>query len=348
MIHEKMAPVDEPIQKKEREMDGAKFWKSIEEQVKNGRCLRELRTELSRPAIIGSFLHHYPPLAFSASNITPITTTTTTKEDTRKQRLDKIKVHVKLCVMIWAATGSSHQKQWDGSHHSAFVKSYAKCLRKKIKTLKKREQKQYRLKDKTEEQIVLEDLARILQTAAFCHEPQASMSQFLQDCIPKDCYWPRMGYLWNYFELQNPFETPPKPAELPPLIANRKKRKQVKPTATSDTTPKKFKENQLFPDQVALTAPFRKHNSLTQRNRFVGSHFNSGLSNMDVLFRQVTVIKKKSLKQLFQQPTPRHNIPVQMVVPPTPCVIRRKPVLNHEAAAIVAGAFRSIKRQRTN
>jgi hypothetical protein len=394
------------------------WWKSIEEQVKKGRRLDELRTELRRVVgsssnnHIGSFFRRHPPsclLAFrpaaaaatsSISSPTRTTTTNTNADDDAKQppeeRLEQIQMHVKLCVLVWAATTSSVPKQQQQG--DVFVKAYAKWLRKKKKALmkqtkktKRKQQLRLMMNDQTDEQIVLDDLVRILQRAAFYLDPQATLAQFLSDCIPRDCYRPSMGFLWDFFELPNPYEPPTPPAELPPLVLVVKQRKTSKrrrlrneelskkaATTLMETTPNQptiQDENQslvVMPDHVPLTAPIlRKHNSLTQRNRFVGSHFNSGLSNMDVLFRQVTVVKAKKVTTKSQPPpkptkrphivTPRcHNnntLLIINVVPSTPCAIRKKPpplVLQQpqqhqhtiKMASVVAEAFRSIKRRR--
>jgi hypothetical protein len=416
----------EATKKKGETMDSSvadDWWKSIQEQVKKGRRLDELRTELRRVVgssnnHIGTFFRRHPPSAFrpaaAATSSIPLptrTTTTMTKtnedDDTKQpeQRLEQIQMHVKLCVLVWAATSSlsvpkqQQQQQPDDEESSsagssAFIKAYAKCLRKKNKALmkqtkktKKKQQLRLMMNDhQTDEQIVLDDLVRILQRAAFHLDPQVTLSQFLSDCIPRDCYRPSMRCLWDFFELPNPYEPPAPPAELPPLVVvkQRKAKRRLrndepkKATTLIETTPNQptihddENENQsllIMPDHVPLTALIRKHNSLTQRNRFVGSHFNSGLSNMDVLFRQVTVVKTKKVTTtkppppLLPKPTKRppvtprcHNNTLLInVVPPTPCATKKPPLMvlqqqQHQhakkMASVVAEAFRSIKRRR--
>jgi hypothetical protein len=396
-------------------------WRSIQEKVQTGSRLNELRSQIRRAVVaagsdgLASLVwqtSYEPPSAFVVVPPTAIqTTTTSADDDTKQQQLGQIRTHVKLIVMVWAAIttsseedGSPAQKSSSSSSSSSssFIKAWAACLRKtRIKALKKqtkkkqkKQQQQLRIQqdNKSDERIIADELVRLLQRVAFYLGPHMPLSQFLRDCIPRDCYRSNMmAYLWDFLELFNPYEETPVPAdELPPLLSRRRmiKRKMSRTepakkkvsTSTLQSTPNSLtindNANQLssllgLPQRVPLTAPIRKNNSLTQRNRFVGSHFNGGLSNMDVLFRQVTVVKKakektsqkpkKKTKPTLTTTTDNGTRCILNVVPPTPrAAIRKPPPLvlvqpqqqqhqqpqANKTASVVAEAFRSIKRRR--
>ena len=105
--------------------------------------------------------------------------------------------------------------------------------------------------------------------------------------------------VWTFFDIVQdakpvkktaPTKGPQPSAVLPPLHAPEEESIKTK-TTTSSTATNKENAQSFFGKRVKLTAPAaKKTNALlgkSARSRFVGSHFNTNLTNMSALFRTV-------------------------------------------------------------
>lgn len=106
-------------------------------------------------------------------------------------------------------------------------------------------------------------------------------------------------YVWTFFDIVQdanpvkktaPTKGPQPSAVLPPLPVPEEESIKTK-TTTSSTATNKENAQSYFGKRVKLTAPAaKKTNALlgkSARSRFVGSHFNTNLTNMSALFRTV-------------------------------------------------------------
>lgn len=178
-----------------------------------------------------------------------------------------------------------------------FTKHYKKKFGKKTKR-----------KKLNENELVLRDISHLFSLAAFQLTPQEPFHAFLRgalDEIPGEYFHKQQIY--GSFEMsplqirgEEVYVEPPLPAsgEMSACDDPQKpkaKRKKPKSSSQSDhfrcseasnTVDKQGPNSKVLPIRTRLdiTAPIRR-NSLTQKSRFVGSHFNSG--NVDALFRHV-------------------------------------------------------------
>jgi len=223
--------------------------------------------------------------------------------------------------------------------------------------------------------------------------PRASFATFLLDCISPQDYQklrPQLQSLFRHFESPCPYEQqqqqenqlPIRKCRVKKSASSLKRRNNALRATTNSRTASGENENKkystggktFFPkENISLTAPVRrKGNSLlcgTDKSRFVGSHFNSSLSNVQSLFRQTTV-KNKSLKTTLHQditptnkkrkiqrenttaprkPTNTLSAKSSALVPPTPTPRRHSPLYPTTQSSsppkirsLVAEAFQSI------
>jgi hypothetical protein len=156
--------------------------------------------------------------------------------------------------------------------------------------------------------------------------------------------------VWSFFDLLEvddakksvpvPARTTRPSAVLPPLPEEASVHTQStlaspsSSTTTSATTSANIssKENAhaYFGKRIKMTVPAtKKANSLlgkTARSRFVGSHFNTNLTNLPALFRSVSVPPPAlvSQQQSQKQPSRKRRVPITVAVSETPAAPRRK------------------------
>jgi len=232
--------------------------------------------------------------------------------------LRTIQLQVSLRLALW---------HWAGE--ALFTKQYLKSCIGSAKKSKKKIAKQEDDPSSSAVLLLLNDIVGLLQLAIVkISTDDAEVMQFLMTCIRQaDCEaLPAVTQqIWDYFEKPNPYLAPPQqPNEskdaLDRILAldlspTKKKKKRAVPAAAAkkenqepnNKKQKKDENNSLLPFKVSLTAPTRRTNSLllngSARSNFVGSHFNSSLSNASSLFRQVPAVNK----QQQQQPSNHHN-----------------------------------------
>jgi hypothetical protein len=173
--------------------------------------------------------------------------------------------------------------------------------------------------------IILKDVTTILSVAAFHLPPELCFSAFVHDClttaVSTGITRAAIQSIYDFFEIENPDSRIKLSMFLSPPRKQKRKRSSVESSAvlsqedapftaiveelhgstnisvsaaatTSYFQPKNSQEVELLlPKRVQLIAPtVNRTNSLlssSARSRFVGSHFNTNLSNMGSLFRQV-------------------------------------------------------------
>lgn len=229
-----------------------------------------------------------------------------------QQFLRDIQLQVSLRLALW---------QWAGD---LFVKKYNKhCVTKKKSNKKKNTEKQQPIKDNTEESFIVNDIIGLLQLACVKLGNETDVVQFFMRCIRRaDCEAlpAATKQIWDWFEKKNPYDTASPPKEdskdssagsgilalqLSPPVKKKKKRPATAPNVKENQPPppakedpeKKQQSNSLLPARVSLTAPRRRTNSLLKnggRATYVGSHFNSSLSNTASLFRQAPAVTAKT------------------------------------------------------
>lgn len=187
---------------------------------------------------------------------------------------------------------------WD-DYGNVFAKQYKKKFGKKAKR-----------KKLTENELILRDISHLFSLAAFQLSPQEPFDEYLRHALDEIS-----GDSVHKQQIFDAFEVSPlrekgedehlEPA-LPALGENpakndsqkpKAKRKKSEVSAQSDrhvrcpdssqiANSKEPNSTKRLPvsKRLEITAPIRR-NSLTQKSRFVGSHFNSG--NVDALFRHV-------------------------------------------------------------
>lgn len=126
--------------------------------------------------------------------------------------------------------------------------------------------------------------------------------------------------VWTFFDLvqgakpikkAQPAQGAQPSAVLPPLSVPEEESIKTQTTASSTTTNKENAQSYFGKKRVKLTAPaVRKTNSLlgkSARSRYVGSHFNTNLTNMSALFRTVPSqlpVERKPIKPVAVQKRP--------------------------------------------
>jgi hypothetical protein len=161
---------------------------------------------------------------------------------------------------------------------------------------------------------LLQDIIGLLQLGALRLPPQRPFLEFVQQCVSKhqsEALADDLDTIWETFEVDNPFILKDRDALVPAIISPPLKKpvttqlrcgssapiqqQQMVETATQS---KVDRIDCILPvANVSLIAPKRHgllpmaKNSLLlgKSKRFVGSHFNTGLTNVQALFRQVPV-----------------------------------------------------------
>lgn len=182
-------------------------------------------------------------------------------------------------------------------HEDGFAKQYKKKFGRKGKR-----------KKLNEHELVLRDISHLFSLAAFQLSPQEPFDEFLRsalDEIPGD--YLHKQQIFDAFEV-GPIRVTGEEKRSEPALptsgykfakddSQKPKAKRKKSEVTTQANHHRCIEsskilNKPGPNstvlsmgkQLEITAPIRR-NSLTQKSRFVGSHFNSG--NVDALFRHV-------------------------------------------------------------
>jgi hypothetical protein len=213
----------------------------------------------------------------------------------------QLQVALRLAFWVW------------GKH--AFVASYQSFYqRNQRRSMQKRRGKMKR-QSKLKDDRLLQDIIGILQLGALRLPPQRPFLEFVQQCVSKHQSesLANLETVWETFEVDNPFIPKDRDALVPAMISPPTQKPvttqklhgssapiQQQQTAATTTQSRVDRIDCILPvSNVSLIAPKRRQGSLptTTRNslllgrgkRFVGSHFNTGLTNVQALFRQVPV-----------------------------------------------------------
>jgi hypothetical protein len=197
------------------------------------------------------------------------------KESTSPTLRKQLQLQIALRLHLWLWAGSS------------FVQHYQTAFSKRKRNNSKTKSKKQLNAPTTKQSTHFEkDVIKLLQQVAFLLPPQLSLAKFIHtECAITPQHLkllgPQLQFIWDAFELQNPFVDPPSPSEsgeLQPLEMARK-RQRIKRTESSKTSqPNHSKTRSPFLPitNSSLTAPSRPSNPLLkEKTRFVGSHFNS-------------------------------------------------------------------------
>jgi hypothetical protein len=235
-----------------------------------------------------------------------------------------IQLQIRLRLTLWLCQGE------------VFVRKYQKRMLKKQRTTKNNKPS-----GSNALSLLSQDVAHFFELAVFQLEPETSaFDSFLKTTITKDLQSLPLHFIWDTFEKENPFTISKTPV-LSPLRLKSKKRKQ-QPESQDATKPQKpqaqkmslssDKENMdslSIPVSVPLIAPRKKTKGTTNsllgapKSYFVGSHFNTNLTNAQSLFRQVPVHKHRpttssNALRTTSKPTKQQKSVSSNFVPPTP------------------------------
>lgn len=246
------------------------------------------------------------------------------------------------------------------NYENIFEASFAKWMR--------REAKRFKIKKKVLPQtdILFADVTRLLSLAALLLSPEQSFVGFLTECLSLTRDLSMRQRFFDFFEVQNPDEkseastalvlSPPQKRKPPAAAAAKRKRvvseqpaHKKKTILERNNNNNKHGADSLFSTQsVRLTAPAQRRNSLLagSKTRFVGSHFNTNLSNMETLFRQV---KSRPVAQMAKKPSSKtvpttakqSNVPATSSAKPSTTTATSKP------SALFRQKSSTSKRQKT-
>jgi hypothetical protein len=200
------------------------------------------------------------------------------QKGTKSSFLRSIQVQAGLRLLLWSSGSQTD-----------FVAAHAAQLGRKKKKKKAAAQQQQA------QDIVFHEMISVLTLAAFMLSQSEPFSGFLKDTLGIfHCCKDTVQRLFDHFEVPNPFvkqksmdsllmSTPPK------RTTTKRKREAVKKAAEPKPMQPQRKANAfLDTSKVKLTAPVSSRNALlgNTHSRYVGSHFNTDISN---LLQQVTV-----------------------------------------------------------
>jgi hypothetical protein len=198
------------------------------------------------------------------------------KESTSTTLRKQLQVQIALRLHLWSWIGPS------------FLQHYPAHLSNRKRHNQKKKKPQSNTKT-TNNPLTLfeEDIIELLQQVAIQLPPELSLTKFIRDeCGITPQHLKVLGqhlqFLWDAFEIQNPFVDPPPSSEsreLPPHESARKRQriKRTEPSKISQPNTHSTKRSPLLAiTNGSLTAPARPSNPLLKdKTRFVGSHFNS-------------------------------------------------------------------------
>ena len=252
----------------------------------------------------------------------PSSTNNSTDKDSSSSLplLHSVQLQVCLRLALWRWAGDLFVKQYNKQNWGR------KKKKKKAHAHRNRKELQNR-----PEALLLNDILGLLQLALVRIGTEVEVMQFLQQCLrQEDCEaMPTITQqIWEFFEKPNPYKqqqqdqqqlqpdgdavdrllslglSPPakkKKRVAPPPPPPTNKENQQPPAAAPDPKQPKSEDSLLPTTNVSLTAahPRRRPNRLLgggsdARRSFVGSHFNSSLSNAASLFRQVPAVVRGS------------------------------------------------------
>lgn len=284
----------------------------------------------------------------------------------------QVQLQVALRLALWTWAGEFFVQ---GYHLYSSMGKVGSSPKHRKKSRTKKKTKQQNASKQSSLDVLLQDIIGFLQVAALRLQPDTPFLNFVKECVTNEQSesLPQLQQIWESFEIASPFllndseDAATAILALSPPPKRKPKRKEVQMTKlpTRDehqpTVPSKPKVGLLPVTNVSLTAPIvqTKPNSLLlgSNTRFVGSHFNTRLTNVGSLFRQVAVpfaekknsaarvkqLRKRAkehaaarlearLKTTFSQEVVQNE--TQFTVPDTPL------------AATAAASFRSPKRRR--
>lgn len=216
-------------------------------------------------------------------------------------RICSLQLQVILRIILWRWAGDSFVEMYCRKQQRPVKKK-----NKKTGLSSKKDTSSIKLSD-----LVINDILILMQLALVkLGTSDQKVMTFLKQCLRKgDCEaLPLVTHqIWDYFEKANPYERatqevdnvfdPVLSLELSP--ARKKKRilppSKIESSDISRTTSQAKSKPSLLPTKISLTASVRRKrpNALLQDNNgggrsvFIGSHFNSSLTNTASLFRQV-------------------------------------------------------------
>ena len=203
---------------------------------------------------------------------------------------------------------------WE-SHQDAFSNLYTKWVKREAKKHSKKKPKL----PKNQQELIFQHITRILSLAVLQLSPQTQQTTaaFLKQSLVLSASKRSRHYFLDFFEVADPLEIPKAKTSrtallmLSPLPSQRKppaKRKRTQATDKNSSSQssidpqtstlrqrKPMPRNNIFETRVKLTVPAQRRNSLLGKSaqKFVGSHFNTNLSNINTLFRQVKSAKQR-------------------------------------------------------
>lgn len=235
--------------------------------------------------------------------------------------LRQIQLQVALRLALWS---------WAGK---VFVQEYANAAVVSQVTDDKNSRKKKKTKQlgdvlkRSPTDILLHDIVGFLQLAALRLGPETPFLHFVKQCINKEqnVSLSQLEQIWDSFELANPFlqeEDSDSTKDRKVLVLSPPPKRKLKSKELNLILPQPTKveipssgimteqnEGILPVTNVSLTAPVlqKKQNSLLlgSKSRFVGSHFNTRLSNVGVLFHQVAVSVREKKRSLIIQQHPK-------------------------------------------
>eukprot|EP00977_Amphora_coffeiformis_P018568 scaffold6586_cov138-Amphora_coffeaeformis.AAC.1 len=237
------------------------------------------------------------------------------KDETLKPNdlLFQVQWQVRLRLALWERMGSK-----------AFVSSWAQQILQDLPPKRRRRAQKQGHGEQQAWKLCCEDMTSLLSLGLMklAHERSGALLQvenFLNSCglqhVRQQAPWKLrlVRDVWTFFDLVHDPKPSQKKSEqpsavLPPLPVQEEESVKTISTASTVSTNKE-NASSYFGKQIKLTAPAaKKTNSLlgkSGRTQFVGSHFNTNLTNMSALFRSVPSGRQDPLRKQDNAPVVR-------------------------------------------
>jgi hypothetical protein len=224
-----------------------------------------------------------------------------------------------------------------------FRKLHYELVCKRANSKKMRKQ----TKQQTPQQVLERQLLNLFSLLAIKSDTPTNFQSLVKElvtttCAPQDL----ITLIYDFFELNEEEEEVEEEGESTVAVVPRTEPKWIAliPQKEEEEEPKiiNAKEYSLIGQSISLTASIRKNKLVPdQKRKYVGSHFNTKLSNVSTLFRQVTVpiqrkkseetTKKLEEERPVKKPRVAFNLPPpkkQVLVSETPAKRHSQPTLS--------------------